>query len=114
MSSLPNHVERSSTRTSLHLLSHLLLSEPPLEPSSKGYLPAELREFSSWDDDEVTRFLTVADLHHVSVRALRKILAFPIENKLAEKLETALALEQGRIARAISVLDSICRELENA
>ena len=114
MSSQPNHVERSSTSASLHLLSQLLLSDPPLELSSNGDLPAELQEFSSWNDDEITRFLTVADLHHVTVRALQKILAFPIESTVAEKLETALAAERARIARAISVLDSICRELENA
>ena len=114
MSVHSNDGGRSSTAASLDLLSRLLLSDPPLFPSSTGELPDELREFSSLSDEEITRFLAVANLHHVTVRALQKMLAFPIERQLADKLETALAAEQARIARAVGVLDSICRELENA
>jgi hypothetical protein len=123
--------EPTSTSRSIPLLSHLLLSDPMLAPASTEpdstdqastafhltnlALSNELLNFSTWDDEQVNRFLKVADLHHVLVRALQKLQASPVENAtVANRFWDALATEQARTARALSVLDSICRELENA
>ena len=61
--------------------------------------------------------LEVADVHHVLVRALDALQLSPAENTnsgLSSRFEAALTKERTRIARALGVLKSICRELESA
>jgi Uncharacterised nucleotidyltransferase len=108
---------KSSRARYLHLLSQLLLGAPFAEGSSASALVPELRMLSNWDDDEVSRFLAFADLHHVLVRAIEALQDSALEAmspRLSSQCATALAKEQERISRALSVLGKVCDGLENA
>ncbi len=110
--------ENSSTSRSLHLLSELLLGGDLLAAGPSALpLASELPMLSNWGDDELARFLTVADLHHVLVRALEALQLSPAGNlgpRVSSLFAAALTTERARIARALGVLETICRELESA
>ena len=108
---------RSSPAQYLHLLSQLLLGAPFAAGSGASALVPELRILSRWDDDELCRFLAFADLHHVLVRAIEALQSSALgamSPRLSNRCATALAKEQERINRALSVLDKVCDALENA
>lgn len=109
--------EHSITARSLQLLAELLLGGDPLAAGPNATLPHQARMLSNWGDAELTQFLAVADLHHVLVRALDLLRLSPAEDLkpcLSSRFEAALTRERARIARALGVLESICRELESA
>ena len=108
---------RSSPAQCLHLLSQLLLGAPFAAGSSSPALVHEPGMLSNWDHDEVSRFLAFADLHHVLVRAIEALQSSALgamSPRLSGQCATALAKEQERINRALSVLDKVCDALENA
>jgi hypothetical protein len=71
----------------------------------------------NWDDDdEVSRFLAFADLHHVLVRALDALRSSNVGTKslhLSNQCAPALAKEQARISHALCVLEAVCDELKS-
>ena len=108
---------RSIPARDLHLLSQLLLGEPFADGSHALALGHELRMLSNWDHDEFSRFLAFADLHHVLVRAIEALQSSTLgamSPRVSSQCATALAKEQERISRALSVLHMVCEELESA
>jgi hypothetical protein len=108
---------RSIPARDLHLLSQLLLGEPFAAGSNALALGHELRMLSNWDHDEFSRFLAFADLHHVLVRAIEALQSSTLgamSPRVSSQCATALAKEQERISRALSVLHMVCEELESA
>ncbi len=108
---------RSIPARDLHLLSQLLLGEPFAAGSNALALGHELRMLSNWDHDEFSRFLAFADLHHVLVRAIEALQSSTLgamSPRVSSQCATALAKEQERISRALSVLHTVCEELESA
>ncbi len=108
---------RSSRARYLHLLSQLLLGDPfDAGPSGPALVP-ELRVLSGWDQDEVSRFLAFADLHHVLIRAIEALQSSALgamSPRLLGQCATALAKEQERIRRALGALHPVCDALESA
>jgi hypothetical protein len=101
----------------LQLLSQLLLGQPVATGSDAPALGHELRMLSNWDDDELSQFLAFADLHHVLVRGLEALQSSTpgiMSARLSSQCATALAKEQERINRALSVLEPVCDALESA
>src|SRR5436309_8245258 len=77
----------------------------------------ELECISALNENELAEFAHVADLHHVTVRALQVVekAAACLENRsLRHWCEPLLASERQRIARAIDALAPICNTLEAA
>src|SRR5207253_5032381 len=77
----------------------------------------ELECISALNENELAEFVHVADLHHVTVRALQLVekAAACLENQsLRHWCEPLLASERQRIARAIDALARICDALEAA
>jgi hypothetical protein len=108
---------RSTRDRDLHLLSQLLLGEPFAPGSSALAQGHELPMVSNWDHAELSRFLAFADLHHVLVRAidaLQRSHLVAMSAPLASQYATALAQEQKRISRALSMLNAVCGALESA
>jgi hypothetical protein len=98
----------------LDLLSRLLLAGAG---SSAPAVAQELRTLSSWDDDELSRFLAFADLHHVLVRgveALQSSTAGAMSPRIANHCASVLTNEQARINQALLVLEKVCEALEAA
>jgi Uncharacterised nucleotidyltransferase len=99
----------------LDLLARLLLSD--VTGSSTPALSDEWRTLSDWDDDELARFFAFADLHHVLVRgveALQSSTGRTMSARLSNQCAAAMAKEQERISRALSVLEPVCNTLESA
>ena len=75
----------------------------------------DVEYLSTLNDSELSDFLRVADIHHVSVRALQVVadaadtLGHP---QLARWCESTLTTERARIERAIGFLERICQALE--
>lgn len=108
---------KSTPARDLHLLSQLLLGEPFADGSRALALGHELRMLSNWDHDELSRFLAFADLHHVVVRAIEALQSSTLgamSPRVSSQCATALATEQERISRALSVLHTVCNALESA
>ncbi len=105
----------SSRARYLDLLSRLLLSDAVgLNAAAVNH---GLRILSRWDDEEFTRFLAFADLHHVLVRgveALQSSTVGAMSPRLADQCASALAKEQARISQALIVLEKVCAALEAA
>jgi Uncharacterised nucleotidyltransferase len=99
----------------LHVLSRLLLTDAA--GSSAPDLAHELQTVSSWDDDELSRFLAFADLHHVLVRgveALQSSTVGPMNPLIASHCASVLANERARISHALNALEEVCEALEGA
>ena len=89
--------------------------ESPIEDLRPVY--PELEYISALNENELAEFAHVADLHHVTVRALQVVekAAACLENRsLRHWCEPLLASERQRIARAIDALAPICDALEAA
>ena len=75
----------------------------------------DVEYLSTLNDSELSAFLRVADIHHVSVRALQVIANAANalgHSSLAQWCESTLATERARIAHAVGFLERICRALE--
>ncbi len=87
--------------------------ESPTEDLRPVY--PELECISALNENELAEFVHVADLHHVTVRALQVVekAAACLENQsLRHWCEPLLASERQRIARAIDALAPICDALD--
>ncbi len=99
----------SSNRDYLDALSRLTLN-----PSDAGEAIACVATLNAEQRKEL---LTLADAHHVVIRALLPVRDSHSSNtgpSLREWAEEAIAAERARIANALPCLESICRELETA
>ena len=106
----------ASSPESSHLraLSQLTLNQQ--EPGSST-LQEALNYISELDAAGRVQLLSLADSHHVLVRALQTVHALAAgtaDTGLIAWAESALAAEQARIDNALRHLDSVCRELEAA
>jgi hypothetical protein len=98
----------------LHLLSRLLLNDTVV--SNKIGSDHVMQTLSDWNQEEVSRFLAFANLHHVLVRALEALQssnAGVMSSRLSNQCASALVTEQARISRAMSVLEALCDKLES-
>jgi Uncharacterised nucleotidyltransferase len=89
--------------------------ESPIEDLRPVY--PELEYISALSENELAEFVHVANLHHVSVRALQVVeqAAAYLENQSLRHLcQSVLGSERQRIARAIDALAPICNALEAA
>ncbi|HYG99241.1 MAG TPA: nucleotidyltransferase family protein [Terriglobales bacterium] len=69
----------------------------------------------SLEDREWNDFVSLADSHHVVVRAFRALApAVQSDSLLQQRIATALQAERGRIDNALQCLENVCRELETA
>ena len=95
-------------------LSQLTLNKQ--EPGSSALREA-LSYVAGLDEKGRAELLSLADSHHVLVRALQEVRALAAgaaDSGLIAWSETALAAEQARIENALCRLDAVCRELEAA
>ncbi len=79
--------------------------------------PGELQYFPGFTEEDLTTLFELADVHHVTVRALGalKVVADGDGHRLlSERLGQRLAAEQQRISAALAYLDVICHGLERA
>jgi hypothetical protein len=99
------------------LLSHLALGEGevPFESlitdGSRFEQTCEL--IATLQEPDWKELHSLANMHHVLLRALPQLLSFPIGDE-CEWIQNALEAEQARIDRALSFLSPICQELEHA
>ena len=96
----------------LRALSQLTLNTQ--EPGCSA-LQEALTYVSNLDAGGRAQLLSLADSHHVLVRALQTVhglAAGTADTSLIAWSETTLAAEQGRIENALRHLDAVCRELE--
>src|SRR5438132_4794910 len=87
--------------------------ESPIEDLRPVY--PELEYISALNENELAEFAHIADLHHVTVRALQVVekAAACLENRsLRHWCEPLLASERHRMPRAINALARICDVLE--
>ncbi len=95
----------------LHLLSQLLLNGGGRSLLRKG----EGLSLAGWNGVDLAHLHSLANQNHVLVRMLEKLGAeSELPPQLAEWREAALRQERQRIARAVSVLDAVCRQLGRA
>jgi hypothetical protein len=101
------------------LLSHLVLkgyNSDFSQPSDElARLRPQLEEVASWSEESFQELLKLADLHHVTVRALsvvQKLATGGNKNRLHAWCETALRAEKARIWKAIEWLYAIVQALE--
>jgi hypothetical protein len=111
--------ESSRTHQYLEMLSRLMFRgysagfQTPASNLEAVY--SDVEYLSALNDSELSAFLRVADIHHVSVRGLQVVanaanaLGHP---SLAQWCESTLATEGARIAHAVGFLERICRALE--
>ena len=114
-------MELSRTHQYLEILSRLMFRGysngfQTLAPNLEAVYP-DVEYISTLNDVELADFLRVADIHHVSVRALQVVanaagtLGHP---RVSQWCESTLSTERARIERAIGFLERICRTLEGA
>jgi hypothetical protein len=80
-------------------------------------IPSELEYISALNESELAEFIRVANLHHVTVRALRviqKVAADLEKESLRQWSQSVLDVERQRIAHAVEMLAPICAALEGA
>jgi hypothetical protein len=80
-------------------------------------IASDLEYVAGLGEQEFSEFLHLADIHHVTVRALQvlqKAAAAQANAAMVERCEIVLAAERGRIAHAIGFLAPICEALEAA
>lgn len=113
-----NGLRKSNEREDLAALSVLTLTRGETDETSLS--PAIEREFNyvaRMSDERLREFLDLADVHHVTVRAilaLQKLAHTCGHPELAARLDTPLSLESKRIENALKFLNAICRELADA
>ena len=95
------------------------LSTLTLPPASEvtPSLERELQFVGGMRDQQLHEFLDLANVHHVTVRAIQSLQRAAHacgRPEVASRLEIPLQLENKRIANALKFLNAICRELENA
>src|SRR6266550_8673136 len=105
-------MELSRTHQYLEILSRLMFSDYSAgfqtpAPNLEAVYP-DVEYISTLNDVELADFLRVADIHHVSVRALKVVASAAGtlgQHKLAQWCESTLATERTRIERAIGFLE---------
>jgi hypothetical protein len=114
-------MELSRTHQYLEILSRLMFGgysagfQTPAEDLEAVY--SDVEYISTLSDIELSDFLRVADIHHVSVRALQVVanaagsLGHP---RVSQWCESTLSTERARIERAVGFLERICQALEAA
>src|SRR5438309_4574695 len=114
-------MELSRTHQYLEILSRLMFRgystgfQTPA-PNLEAVYP-DVEYISTLNDIELADFLRVADIHHVTVRALQVVgnaastLGHP---RVSQWCESTLSSERARIERAIGFLERICQALEAA
>src|SRR3977135_697614 len=112
--------DSSRTHQYLEILSRLMFCgysagcfQTPVSNLEAVYPDVEY--ISTLNDVELSDFLRVADIHHVSVRALQVVANAAgtlRHHKLAQWCESTLSTERARIERAIGFLERICQALE--
>lgn len=91
----------------LNFLSQLLLDD--------GRGPARDHTLAGWSDQDLSDLQSFANQNHVLVRALEKLgAAHGLPARVAEWRNAALSQERQRIARALPVLEAVCRQLGRA
>jgi Uncharacterised nucleotidyltransferase len=81
------------------------------------HLDPELQQIANFNSQQRQQLLELADKHHVTIRALRVVEKMSDERQrpeLKQWCETTLALENGRIAKAIEWLHSIVQTLQSS
>jgi hypothetical protein len=73
---------------------------------------AAARILGNLDENQRADLLSLADSHHVVVRALRALLPAVEDAGLREWVNTSLSAEDARINNALRHLNEVCRELE--
>jgi hypothetical protein len=117
-----NDVNSNGARESAYLatLSTLLFSASRgISEPTPGRMPVEraLQYVSQLGDDDLKEFFHLADVHHVTIRALEVLKRAAATCRLEELdggLELRLAAERKRISTALEFLDAICRALQAA
>jgi putative nucleotidyltransferase-like protein len=113
--------EISRTHQYLEILSRLMFRgysagfQKPATNLESVY--SDVEYLSTLNESELSEFLRVADIHHVSVRALQVVANAANtlgHSRLSQWCESILATEHARIERAIGFLERICRGLEAA
>ncbi len=104
MANAPVSVQQ--TREHLHALSSLTLNPRIAKPAAK--------HVAALGPQPRQEFLSLADSHHVVIRALTALREQTSDKGLLHWAEDAIAAERSRVAQALPVLDSVCRELEAA
>src|SRR5438874_10171472 len=114
-------IELSRTHQYLEILSRLMFRgysagfQTPA-PNLEAVYP-DVEYISTLNDIELSDFLRVADIHHVSVRALQVVgnAAGTVgHHNLLQWCESTLSIERARIEHAVRFLERICRALEAA
>jgi len=114
-------MELSRTHQYLEILSRLMFRGYSIgfqtpAPNLEAVYP-DVEYISTLNDIELADFLRVADIHHVTVRALQVVanaastLGHP---RVSQWCESTLSSERARIERAIGFLERICQALEAA
>jgi Uncharacterised nucleotidyltransferase len=113
-----NGLRDSNERRHLATLSTLTLTQG--DATATSLTPAVEREFqyvASMKDERLREFLDLADVHHVTVRAiqaLQNIAHTSDRAEIAARVDTPLSLEKKRIDKALKFLNAICCELDKA
>src|SRR5882672_6443330 len=114
-------IELSRTHQYLEILSRLMFRgystgfQTPA-PKLEAVYP-DVEYISTVSDSELSDFLRVADIHHVSVRALQVVAnaAGTLgHHKLAQWCDSTLSTERARIEHAVGFLERICHSLESS
>lgn len=77
----------------------------------------ELQYVATMKDEQLREFLDLADVHHVTVRAIQALQELALRGgpaEVAARLDVPLSLESKRIDNALKFLNAICRELADA
>lgn len=85
--------------------------------SSLDHLDIELDHAAALSEEQFANLTKIADMHHVTVRALRvlqQMAATPQKKRLQEWCASAISTECGRIARAVEWLNVIVQTLNSS
>ncbi len=96
----------SETRAHLHALSLLALTPRHAESAAE--------HVAGLNSHQRHEFLSLADAHHVVIRALTALREQTADKGLLDWASDSIAAERSRVAQAMPVLESVCRELESA
>jgi hypothetical protein len=102
---------KTNSGTTAHLRALSLLTFAPQKSEEA------VQHVASLDRAGLDEFFRLADIHHVVIRALQPLATQAAASghaELAVEAQSAVALEQQRIDKAVSALADICSELEAA
>jgi hypothetical protein len=112
-----NGSDRAKENRYLAALSSLLLGNPGPAAAPTSPFLQNLEFVAQLSDDRLAEMLTLADVHHVTVRVINAIQEAGSargHRALAARLDHPLALEHKRIDHALKYLNGICQALQHA